>query len=130
MRTKKLFFLGAAFVLSAALTAQPKPWVVPANFKAMKNPVAKSEASTKAGMALYTKNCASCHGKTGAGDGVKARSIKTNPGDFAKPVFQNLADGEIFYKTKTGRGDMPKYEGKLADDEIWNLVNYLRTLKK
>jgi mono/diheme cytochrome c family protein len=130
MRTKKLFFLGAAFVLSAALVAQPKPWVVPDNFKAMKNPVAKSDASTKAGMALYTKNCASCHGKTGAGDGVKARSIKTNPGDFAKPVFQNLADGEIFYKTKTGRGDMPKYDGKLADDEIWNLVNYLRTLKK
>jgi mono/diheme cytochrome c family protein len=73
---------------------------------------------------------ASCHGKTGAGDGVKARSIKTNPGDFAKPVFQNLADGEIFYKTKTGRDDMPKYDGKMADDELWNLVNYLRTLKK
>ena len=130
MRTKKLFFLCAAFVLSAALVAQPKPWVVPDNFKAMKNPVAKSDVSTKAGLALYTKNCASCHGKLGAGDGVKARSLKTNPGDFSKPVFQNLADGEIFYKTKNGRGDMPKYDGKLADDDIWNLVNYLRTLKK
>ncbi len=130
MKTKKLFFLCAAFVLSAALVAQPKPWVVPDNFKAMKNPVAKSDVSTKAGLALYTKNCASCHGKLGAGDGVKARSLKTNPGDFSKPVFQNLADGEIFYKTKNGRGDMPKYDGKLADDDIWNLVNYLRTLKK
>lgn len=130
MRTKKLFFVGAALILSASLVAQPKPWVVPENSKAAKNPVAKSDASTKAGLALYTKNCASCHGKTGAGDGVKARSIKTFPGDFSKADFQNMTDGEIFFKTKAGRGDMPKYDGKIADNDIWNIVNYTRTLKK
>jgi mono/diheme cytochrome c family protein len=131
MKTMKLFFVsGFVFLLSAALTAQPKPWVVPANFKSMKNPVAQSETSTKAGLALFTKNCAACHGKTGLGDGVKARTLKDFPGDFSKPEFQNLADGDIFYMTKTGRGDMPKYEGKLADEDIWNVVNYLRTFKK
>jgi len=25
---------------------------------------------------------------------------------------------------------MPKYESKLADEDIWNIVNYMRTLKK
>ena len=131
MRTMKLFFTSAMlFMLSVALVAQPKPWVVPANFKSMKNPVAQSDASAKVGMALYTKNCASCHGKTGLGDGVKARTLKDFPGDFSKAEFQSLSDGDIHYKTKTGRGDMPKYEGKLADDDIWNIVNYLRTLKK
>jgi hypothetical protein len=25
---------------------------------------------------------------------------------------------------------MPKYEGKLSDDDIWNIVNYMRTFKK
>jgi mono/diheme cytochrome c family protein len=131
MRTMKLFFVGSVLVLfSAALIAQPKPWVVPANFKTMKNPVAQGDASTKAGLAVFTKNCASCHGKTGLGDGVKARALKNFPGDFSKPDFQNLSDGEIFYKTKTGRDEMPKYEGKLTDDEIWNTVNYLRTFKK
>jgi mono/diheme cytochrome c family protein len=131
MRTMKLFFVSSVLVLfSAALVAQPKPWVVPANFKTMKNPVAQGDASTKAGLAVFTKNCASCHGKTGLGDGVKARALKNFPGDFSKPDFQNLSDGEIFYKTKTGRDEMPKYEGKLTDDEIWNTVNFLRTLKK
>ncbi len=96
----------------------------------MKNPVAKGDASTKAGLALYTKNCASCHGKTGLGDGVKARTLKDSPGDFSKAAFQTQADGDLFYKTKTGKGEMPKYEGKLADDDIWNIVNFLRTLKK
>ena len=54
MKTMKLFFTGAAvLLLSASLVAQPKPWVVPANFKSMKNPVAKGDASNKAGKALY-----------------------------------------------------------------------------
>jgi mono/diheme cytochrome c family protein len=131
MRKMKFFFIGAALlIISATLAAQPKPWVVPDNFKTMKNPVATSEVSTKAGLALYTKNCASCHGKAGLGDGVKARAIKTFPGDFSKADFQSLTDGEIYYKTKNGRGDMPKYDGKITDTEIWNVVNYLRTLKK
>jgi len=131
MKNVKLLLLSsAAFLLSAALSAQAKPWVVPANFKNMKNPIATSDASTKAGMALYTKNCASCHGKAGLGDGVKARMLKDFPGDFSKADFQNQTDGEHFYKTKTGRGEMPKYEGKLADNDIWNIVNYMRTFKK
>lgn len=131
MKTMKLFFISTVvFLLSATLMAQTKPWVVPANFKSMKNPVARSDASTKAGLAVYTKNCASCHGKTGLGDGVKARALKNFPGDFSKPEFQSLSDGDVFYKTKTGRDEMPKYEGKLTDDDIWNVVNYMRTLKK
>ena len=127
---KLLFISSAAMFLSLSLVAQPKPWVVPANFKSMKNPIAMSDASAKAGQALFVKTCAACHGKTGLGDGPKAKSLKTTMNDFTKAEFQNQTDGEHFYKTKTGRGDMPKYEGKLSDDDIWNLVNYTRTFKK
>jgi mono/diheme cytochrome c family protein len=131
MRTLKFVFVSAAvLILSANLVAQPKPWDVPANFKTMKNPLAKGDASNKAGMAVYIKNCASCHGKTGLGDGVKARALKTFPGDFSKADYQGQNDGDQFYKTKIGRGEMPKYEGKLTDDDIWNVVNYMRTFKK
>jgi mono/diheme cytochrome c family protein len=131
MKTLKLIFAGiAVFSLSATMVAQPKPWDVPENFKNMKNPVAKGEESNKAGMALYNKNCASCHGKTGLGDGAKARALKTATGDFSKPEYQDQTDGAHFYKTKTGRGEMPKYEGKMSDTDIWNVVNYMRTFKK
>ncbi len=131
MKTIKVLLVSTIVLLfSATLVAQPKPWVVPANFKTMKNPVATSDASTKAGLALYSKTCAACHGKTGLGDGPKAKSLKTTPTNFTKAESQAQTDGEHFYKTKTGRGDMPKYEGKLSDDDIWNIVNYLRTLKK
>jgi mono/diheme cytochrome c family protein len=131
MKTLKLLFVSATvLMLSATLVAQPKPWVVPANSSSMKNPIAQSAASTKTGLDLYTKNCASCHGKTGLGDGVKARALKTFPGDFSKADFQGQTDGDHFFKTKTGRGEMPKYEGKLTDNDIWNVVNYMRSLKK
>lgn len=133
MKTIKILLVGFfAIALCATLPAQEKgkPWPVPDKEKNMKNPVAKGDASNKAGMALYNKNCASCHGKTGLGDGVKARSLKTFPGDFSKADYQNQTDGELFYKTKVGRGEMPKYEGKLSDNDIWNIVNYTRTFKK
>lgn len=133
MKTLKLFLAAVTLVaFTATTTAQEKskPWPVPDKEKNMKNPVAKGDASTKAGMALYSKNCASCHGKAGLGDGVKARALKTFPGDFSKADYQNQTDGELFTKTKTGRGEMPKYEGKLADNDIWNIVNYTRSFKK
>jgi mono/diheme cytochrome c family protein len=131
MRTMKLLFTGAAaLLLSITLVAQPKPWVVPANFKTMKNPVAAGEASNKAGLAVYTKNCGMCHGKAGLGDGVKARSLKTFPGDLSKAEYQSQTDGDHFYKSKMGRGEMPKYEGKIPDNDLWNCVNYMRTFKK
>jgi mono/diheme cytochrome c family protein len=133
---KKVFISSLVALVSVSLLnlsvsgqTQPKPWDVPANFKTMKNPVAKGDVSNKAGLALYTKNCASCHGKAGLGDGVKARMLKDFPGDFSGTFFQNQTDGEHFYKTKTGRGEMPKYEGKISDDEIWNIVNYMLTFK-
>jgi mono/diheme cytochrome c family protein len=115
---------------AGAQSQQAKPWEVPAEFKTMKNPVAKGDESNKTGQALYLKNCASCHGKTGLGDGVKARMLKDFPGDYSGAYSQNQTDGEHFYKTKAGRGEMPKYEGKLSDDDIWNIVNFIRTLKK
>ena len=131
------FFLSItlAFALSFSLVspdicAQTKPWPVPDEYKNMKNPVVKDDASIKAGMVLYTKNCASCHGKTGLGDGVKARTLKDFPGDLSGADYQNQTDGEHFYKTKFGRAEMPKYEGKMSDEDIWNMVNYMRTFKK
>jgi mono/diheme cytochrome c family protein len=131
MKNLKFLLAGSLLIfISVSMLAQPKPWVVPANFKTMKNPVAIGDASTKLGQVLYTKNCASCHGKAGLGDGVKARALKTFPGDFSKADFQNQTDGDLFFKSKIGRDEMPKYEGKLTDDDIWNMVNYMRTLKK
>jgi len=125
-----LMALIVAFALISMTTGQDPTWEVPAKFKNMKNPVEANDASVKAGGMLYKKHCASCHGKVGLGDGVKARTLDTFPGDFSTAAYQDQTDGEHFYKTKFGRGEMPKYEGKMEDEDMWHMVNYMRTFKK
>ena len=110
---------------------QKKPWIAPDNFKNMKNAVASNAASIAEGKTLYATHCKSCHGAKGLGDGSKAAQLKTEPGDFSKADFQAETDGSIFYKTSEGRGDMPSFKKKLPEaEDRWNLVNFLRTLKK
>jgi mono/diheme cytochrome c family protein len=109
---------------------QSKLWEVPEEYKNMENPVAKGEESNKIGKALYDRQCASCHGKTGLSDGFKSRTLSDFAGDFSGDYYQNQTDGEHFYKTKFGREEMPKYDGILTDEQIWNIVNYMRTFKK
>ena len=121
--------IAAGFTIKMQQTQ--KPWPVPTADKATKNPVPSSAESIKAGKELWSMNCKSCHGTKGLGDGSKAAQLKTEPGDFSLASFQSQTDGEIFYKLSVGRDDMPASKKKIPDDEDrWNLVNYIRTLKK
>jgi mono/diheme cytochrome c family protein len=131
---KKLIALCALiglFVFGASFRSQPKPWTVPAAAASKANPVKTSAESVSEGKALWSQHCASCHGKSGLGDGPKAAQLKTEPGDFTKAATQSQSDGSMFYKISEGRDDMPSFKKKIPEQEdIWNLVNYLRTLKK
>ncbi|HDZ41390.1 MAG TPA: cytochrome c [Bacteroidetes bacterium] len=138
MKTLRIFTIGLlmtglGFGLISMTPQQkkmPEPWEVPAKYKNMENPVEANAESIQKGEALYKRYCASCHGKTGLGDGVKARALKTFAGDFSGDLYQDQTDGEHFYKTKFGRGEMPAYENKIPDEDIWHMVNYMRTFKK
>jgi mono/diheme cytochrome c family protein len=110
---------------------QKKPWPVPDAAKNKKNPVANTDASINAGKALWSTHCKSCHGSKGLGDGSKSAQLTTEPGDFTKNDFQSQTDGALFYKTSTGRDDMPSFKTKIPDaDDIWSLVNYMRSFRK
>lgn len=122
--------LVSAFFSSVSAQQKPKPWDVPANYKSMKNPAKAEASSINSGKALWGQHCASCHGKAGLGDGPKSRNLETFAGNFSAADFTAQTDGEIFYKTKMGRGEMPKYDKKIQDEDMWNLVNYMRTFKK
>jgi mono/diheme cytochrome c family protein len=102
-------------------------WVVPAKFKSAKNPTQLDISSAKT---LWNKHCKSCHGKTGGGDGPKAEELDTEMENFSSAKIQNQSDGSLFYKTIEGRDDMPSFKKKIRDEnDIWNLVNYIRTFK-
>jgi mono/diheme cytochrome c family protein len=107
-----------------------EPWTIPAEYKTMKNPVASDAAVLAAGKTAFDKNCASCHGKLGKGDGPKGRMCKVFPGDFSGADFQAYSEGTVFYQTKFGRGEMPAYDKKIPDNDIWKMVTYMRSLKQ
>ena len=122
----------AVFVIAASFTLMPnKPWPVPDKDAKKANPVKTDAASVSAGKALWGQHCSSCHGKAGLGDGTKAAQLKTQPEDMSKAAVQSQSDGALFYKVSEGRDDMPSFKKKIPDaEDIWNLVNYMRTLKK
>lgn len=93
----------------------------------MKNPVEKNDATISSGRELYDRHCLTCHGKNGRGDGLKSAALTQSPGDLSVRKYQKQSDGEQFYKTKAGRGEMPGYEGILTDEEIWKIVGYMRS---
>jgi mono/diheme cytochrome c family protein len=106
------------------------PWPVPDKYKNMANPVKSDATSIAKGKELFSQHCKSCHGSKGKGDGPKAAQLNTECGDFTKPSTQSETDGSLFYKTSEGRKDMPSFKKKIADqNDIWAVVNYLRTLK-
>lgn len=131
IRLLMLAMLAAATVSFAFKPDGKKPWVVPGKNAKTANPVKSDATSIHNGKELYSKHCQSCHGKKGLGDGTKSAELKTEPGDFTAPGFQSQSDGSIFYKVSEGRGDMPSFKKKIPDqDDIWSIVNYVRTLHK
>ena len=121
----------SSYILLAFTTAdfQTEPWEVPAKYEKMKNPTTSDKASLKVGKKLYNKHCKSCHGSEGLGDGSKAAQLDTPSGDFTADSFVTQSDGALFYKSKIGRDDMPSFEKKIPyDEDIWHVVNYMRTM--
>ncbi len=108
---------------------QEKEWIVPDAAKNMANPTdASDEENIEIGEEIYMKHCKSCHGKTGLGDGPKSEELDTPSGDFSTDITDQT-DGELFYKIKEGRDDMPEFSKKIPDDEdVWLVVDFLRTL--
>lgn len=117
-------------ILFSFRSFQKKAWVVPEKYDKMVNPVKSDAESLKDAKALWVKHCQSCHGKTGLGDGTKAAQLDTEVDDLTTADIQKQSDGALFYKTLEGRDDMPSFKKKIPEeDEIWSLVNFMRSLK-
>lgn len=102
--------------------------------KKLKNPTAATPQSVQAGQMIFQKSCAVCHGPMGKGDGTIVPTLKpeaTRPPDLTDAEWNHgSTDGEIFVVIRDGIG--PKFEmkgqkGKLTNQEIWNVVNYIRS---
>ncbi len=90
-----------------------------------------------AGKQTYAVFCASCHGNTGKGDGPAAAALPTKPRSLSDTNYMNtLTDQHLFKVIKEGGTSvgksplMPPWGGQLDDQQIWNVVVYVRKLSK
>jgi len=103
-----------------------------AEARKLKNPVPPSADSIAAGERVYHKYCRFCHGDDAKGDGPLAPK-GTHPPDLTDDKWDHgSSDGEIFAIIRDGAGpkfDMKGYKSKVPEQDMWNVVNYLRSLR-
>lgn len=100
-------------------------WAAPAEAVQRANPVTASEQSISNGKQIYRTNCASCHGATGEGDGPAGKALKP-PAANLKVMVPQHTDGDLAWRIAEGRGAMPPWKGTLSENDIWDVVNYIK----
>lgn len=118
----------AAFIGASAL-AQTYDWKAPARASKKQNPVPASAAAVAKGKALYSAQCAACHGAAGHGDGPAAAALVPKPRNLSEPAILSQSDGSIFWKLTEGKAPMPSFAG-VSEEERWSVIHYVRTLKR
>jgi mono/diheme cytochrome c family protein len=116
-----------AVVTSIVIMAQGNPEAAK-----VKNPVAATPESLATGKQIYTRYCATCHGTSGQG-GSGSDISPPAPNLTDEEWKRGSSDGEIFAVIKNGvQPDlfMEPWGDRIKDEDIWNVVNYVRSLAK
>lgn len=135
---KQLLTIFAVLMLSALLltacggggaaTEEATQVTVPAEYAGKTNPVTDAAA----GKDTYTVNCATCHGDAGKGDGAAGSALTPKPAVLAGTT---KADDYLFWRVSEGgtmapfSSSMPAFKGVLTDEQIWQTVAYIHSLK-
>jgi mono/diheme cytochrome c family protein len=105
--TSKKLFQTAATVLAAALLCTP---------------------AFGAATDTYKAKCAMCHGADGKGETPVGKKMGAH--DFASSEVQQMSDADLAAAIAKGKNKMPAYEKSLKEDDIKELVAYVRQLGK
>lgn len=96
---------------------------------------AQAAADAAQGKAKYQQLCVSCHGASGAGDGAAAAALNPKPRNLTDAAYMKTkTDAQLAKTIKEGGAAvglspmMPPWSAALNDQDIANVVAYLRTL--
>lgn len=118
--------LSACGSAPAASTSIPP---VPAGYAGRHNPFG-SEAAAVDAVEDFNTYCEACHGAAGLGDGPAGQSLEPKPANLPALASQ-VGDDYLFWRISQGKAgtSMLGWAGVLNDEQIWQVVAYIRTLK-
>ena len=101
---------------------------VPAEYAGLTNPLGAEAASD--GAEVFRTNCEMCHGPQGHGDGPAGQSLDPKPRNLAN-IQAAAGDDFLFWRIREGKPgtSMVAWKGILSDEQIWQTVSFIRTLK-
>ncbi len=95
------------------------------------NPVVADTAALRQGANAYSTYCTPCHGAGGEGNGPVAKHLPIPPVDLTRADLQDgRSDGALYHTIRHGNVIMPGYAYALSPERSWDVVHYVRTLKK
>ncbi len=102
---------------------------VPSEYTGRTNPFGADAAAE--GAKVFQSNCEMCHGPQGHGDGPAGGSLDPKPKNLA--VLQKSAgDDYLFWRISEGKPgtSMVAWKGILTEEQIWQVVSFIHTLKE
>lgn len=101
---------------------------VPEEYAGLTNPLGADAAG--AGAEVFKTNCETCHGPQGHGDGPAGQALDPQPRNLAE-LQTKAGDDFLFWRIREGKPgtSMVAWKGILTDEQIWQAVSFIRTLK-
>lgn len=96
-----------------------------------RNPIGATDANIHAGREAFGYYCVVCHGRDGQNTGVPfAERVSPPVPSLASREVQSYSDGQLKWIIDNGLSPsgMPSSHGTLSDEEIWQIVLYIRHL--
>lgn len=118
------------FLTGAAIPGGGNDWKAPPSADKLQNPYQGDARATEAGKKIYQNFCVSCHGKAGKGNGDAGVYLDPPPADLTSAEVQEQTNGAIYWKITNGNPPMASYKEVLNKKQRWQLVNYIRKLRK
>ncbi|MGD0094920.1 MAG: cytochrome c [Terracidiphilus sp.] len=129
---KPLLFVSAVVLFGAAVSTTSVSATQDTAGSGLKNPVKPTEKSQARAKEIYSVDCVVCHGETGDGKTDLAKDMQLTLVDWRDPKsLAGKSDGDLFNVIRNGKDKMPpEASGRAKDDEVWNLIIYIRGLAK
>lgn len=101
---------------------------IPAEYAGLTNPLSADAAEE--GAKVFATNCSPCHGANGYGDGPTSATLNPKPKNLVDVAGQ-FEDDYIFWRINEGKPgtSMLAWKGILTEEQIWQLIAHIRTMK-